>query len=247
MTEGLQKKEEVNPVPLKCPECGHAVVLRSMQQAVTLTETYRDGELTDTQHHDYGRVLSGGEWTCEKCDHTWWWPPRKLKVRIEQDQDAMSPREWDNVGIMVCFHNRYNLGDKTDLKSSMFEGWEELAKHLQEEEEATHILPLYLYDHSGITMSTGSFSCPWDSGQVGFIYTTAKRVAEMGVAEENVEEQLKAEVATYDQYIRGDVWGYILEDENGEHIDSCWGFFGQEDAGQQAEEARIAHGGEQGQ
>ena len=32
------------------------------------------------------------------------------------------------------------------------------------------MLPLYLYDHSGITMNTTGFSCPWDSGQVGWIY-----------------------------------------------------------------------------
>lgn len=31
------------------------------------------------------------------------------------------------------------------------------------------MLPLYLYDHSGITMNTTGFSCPWDSGQVGWI------------------------------------------------------------------------------
>jgi hypothetical protein len=238
MADELQKPEEVNPVPLKCPSCGHPVVRRTFKQAVHLVETYRDGELVDTETTDYDEVLKGGNsWVCEACDQTWYWPPRRLTLRIEQDADAESPREFDNLGIMVCFHNRYNLGDKTDLKSSMFDGWEELAKHLQEEEEATHILPLYLYDHSGITMSTGPFSCRWDSGQVGFIYTTAKRIAEMGVAEENIEQQLEAEVKVYDQYLQGDVWGYIIEDEDGEQLDSCWGFYGREDA---ESEARAA-------
>lgn len=40
------------------------------------------------------------------------------------------------------------------------------------------VLPLHLYDHSGITMSTGGFSCPWDSGQVGYIYVTPKALEE---------------------------------------------------------------------
>jgi len=40
------------------------------------------------------------------------------------------------------------------------------------------MLPLYLYDHSGITMSTGKFSCPWDSGQVGWIYCTIEKAME---------------------------------------------------------------------
>ncbi len=34
------------------------------------------------------------------------------RVRIIQDSDPMSPREWDNVGKMVCWHRRYNLGDE---------------------------------------------------------------------------------------------------------------------------------------
>jgi len=39
-------------------------------------------------------------------------------------------------------------------------------------------LPLYLYDHSGITISTGPFSCPFDSGQVGFIYCSLQKARE---------------------------------------------------------------------
>lgn len=34
------------------------------------------------------------------------------------------------------------------------------------------ILPLYLYDHSGISMSTSDPGCRWDSGRVGYIYVS---------------------------------------------------------------------------
>lgn len=40
------------------------------------------------------------------------------------------------------------------------------------------ILPLFLYDHSGITMNTSGFNCPWDSGQVGIIYISKKKAKE---------------------------------------------------------------------
>jgi len=33
-------------------------------------------------------------------------------LQILYDDDAESPREWDNFGRMVCWHSRYNLGDK---------------------------------------------------------------------------------------------------------------------------------------
>lgn len=89
------------------------------------------------------------------------------------------------------------------------------------------ILPLYLYDHGGITISTGSFSCPWDSGQVGYIYLTPQTIADEWQGDrDKAESYLRGEVETYDQYLTGDVYGFIIEDDEGDTLESCWGFFG---------------------
>lgn len=146
-------------------------------------------------------------------------------------------------------------------------------------DEKVAMLPLFLYDHSGITMSTGPFHCPWDSGQVGFIYMTyekffdetsaagalsqikhSQRVggrqvrmtddAEKELLEKleaafanrevtpevvrGAEASLKLEVETYDEYLRGKCYGYVLSKvltcdhghEHEEELDSCWGFLG---------------------
>ena len=97
------------------------------------------------------------------------------------------------------------------------------------------ILPLNLYDHSGLSMSASSFlgraqHAEWDSGQVGFIYATADNIrAEYGnCSAESVEKAktlLKSEVETYDYYLSGQCYGFRLY-ENGEETDSCWGFLG---------------------
>lgn len=89
-------------------------------------------------------------------------------------------------------------------------------------------LPLYLYDHSGITISHGRFSCSWDSGQVGWHYVTKATADENwpGWTEDRLRRYLEAELETYDQYLRGNVWGYVIEDEDGDDVDSCWGFYG---------------------
>ncbi|MDL2327259.1 hypothetical protein LJC64_01160 [Ruminococcaceae bacterium OttesenSCG-928-A11] len=94
------------------------------------------------------------------------------------------------------------------------------------------ILPLYLYDHSGITINTTGFSCPWDSGQVGWIYATEDAVLkDFGgklLNKDNraqAEKLLAAEVKQYDHYLRNDCYRYELY-ENGEEIDSCSGFLG---------------------
>ena len=44
--------------------------------------------------------------------------------------------------------------------------------------------------------------------------------------EDKVTKALIQEIETYDQYLEGDIWGYIVFDEDGEEIDSCWGFYG---------------------
>jgi len=98
------------------------------------------------------------------------------------------------------------------------------------------ILPLYLYDHSGITMSTGQFSCPWDSGQVGYIVCDNETIQrEFNGDRGKAEKCLEAEVATYDDYLTGNVYGFIVEEreeceecghDEWEEIDSCWDFYG---------------------
>jgi hypothetical protein len=201
-----------------------------------------------------------------------------IKVCYEDDI-LESPREWDNLGTMVCWHSRYNLGDeqpKCDpeefLKELAMEidprledtlehwesgnGWAMLNNRINKEmitaeegiayankmqEKAINrvldnnvlMLPLYLYDHSGITMNTTGFSCGWDSGQVGFIYVTKYQLKqEYGISKvmpihwKKAEERLKAEVKVYDRYIRGDVYCYTIHDKNEDIVvDSLGGLY----------------------
>ncbi|MDO8686098.1 MAG: hypothetical protein Q7J78_05440 [Clostridiales bacterium] len=97
------------------------------------------------------------------------------------------------------------------------------------------ILPLFLYDHSGIAMNTKGFSCPWDSGQIGWIYVSHDELRkQMGIHEiipealKRVEEILETEVHEYDCYLRGECYGYRLY-ENDVEVDSCYGFVGEFD------------------
>ena len=119
--------------------------------------------------------------------------------------------------------------------------WKLLEKHAN-----IVFLPLYLYDQSGITMNTDGFSCRWDSGQVGYIYTDKRTIMNCGGKIKNEKGRLikitdknwkqaayqwmKGEVEEYDMYLTGDVYGIITEEydnDNNDWIqkDSCWGFF----------------------
>jgi len=171
-------------------------------------------------------------------------------IEVIQDESPESPREWDNLGTMICFHGRYNLGDKHDYRSGDYSGWDEQRKDIEKKENVCVILPLYLYDHSGITISTSSFSCNWDSGQIGWIVVSKEQVRkEFGVKRitkeiiEKVTNILEGEVKTYDQYLTGDVYGYRISKvtkcefghEHKEEVDSCWGYYGEEGCMTEAE------------
>jgi hypothetical protein len=163
----------------------------------------------------------------------------QLTVEIHQDSDPMDPREWDNVGKMVCWHRRHLLGDeqpKCSPSEYLFQlmrerEFDKYRKYLPDEEvvgeenirkyieKHFYVLPLYLHDHSGITMSTSRLSCPWDSGQVGFIY------APMECDEyPDMEKGLVGEVEIYDKYLQGDFYVYDIKDEHGNVLDSCGGY-----------------------
>jgi hypothetical protein len=159
----------------------------------------------------------------------------KYILAIYQDQYPENPRiDFDHMGTMVCFHSKYKLGDDNHgYDKDDFSSWDELEEQIWENEDPILVLPLFLYDHSGITISTGRFSSSWDSGQVGFIFMKKKVMEEahfietaVGAAEKRAKEILEAEVHEYDQYLRGDIYGFILEDNRGNEIESCGGFYG---------------------
>lgn len=119
--------------------------------------------------------------------------------------------------------------------------WKLLEKHAQ-----IIFMPLFLYDHSGITMNTCGYSCRWDSGQVGYIYTDRKTILDSNAYYRNKKGKstkitknnwkkaaylwMEGEVEEYDQYLTGEVYGIIEEEydaegDTWEETDSCWGFF----------------------
>jgi hypothetical protein len=239
----------------------------------------------------YGEKATYGYWLDNDGAH---------RLHVESDSDPINWREdGEPADHMVCWHSRYNLGDKHnfdeprefmmslasdvdgDLIIKMIRtgklpsvsikyvrqngGYYALfsnsGKYGANEEDLTYnnvsdfsgdqcleymsdedlgklvelsgavVLPLYLYDHSGITMSTGSFNDPWDSGQVGYIYVTKKEIETLGWPADKVEEYLKGSVEDYDNYLTGNVWGYVVEDYDEKEGcwddgDSCWGFYG---------------------
>lgn len=143
-------------------------------------------------------------------------------LTVEVEVDDISENPLDPIGTMVCWHRRYRLGDEHDFDTP---------RDFQESDmkRAYVVLPIYLYDHSMLALSTESFvgrvvHAEWDSGQVGYIYILPEKVKELtgyDPTEENretVKGLLEEEIETYDNYLQGNVYAYTVTDENGDLI-----------------------------
>lgn len=178
-------------------------------------------------------------------------------IKIIPDCDPESPRDYDNLGTMTCWHRRYQLGDQhsfddprdflIDLCGLDRDNELTMTDLFQRAERQAVILPLFLYDHSGLVMNTTGYHCPWDSGQVGYAHASLADIRkEYSVTRvsaklrQKVTDVLRQEVATFSDYISGNVYGYVVE-RDGEEIDACWGFIGDSD-GYVLQEARSVAG-----
>jgi hypothetical protein len=88
-----------------------------------------------------------------------------IVVKLYPDDSEDSPREWSNLGRMYWWHPDYRLGGKEDepFDQSDHASMEDAARYLFTERKATCVLPLFLLDHSGISIRTGPPSITWTS------------------------------------------------------------------------------------
>ena len=167
----------------------------------------------------------------------------EFTVSIERDDFDESPREWDNLGVITTTRGA-NVGDTIFHDYGLTDGAPvKFLEFIEEEYGECVWLPVYMFDHSGVTISTTPFSCPWDSGQIGYIWCPKSKILKASdltpeklFGEEKCAEGiLRSEIEVYDQFIRGDIYEYRITKEHvcpecgvtkSEIVESCGGFYG---------------------
>lgn len=188
---------------------------------------------------------------------------RTERVRVEYDDDYSldDALEYTDLELYVSNGNRYlnsyGTGDYRWALDALEErGIPSAFIRYMRIFHDVEVVPVYMYAHSGVALSTTPFSCRWDSGLAGFAFIHPERGADYpdprGVAVSLVE--------TANEVLSGEVYGLIHEErqtkqwelfntkgervdygeeEDWEELDSCWGFIGPEYA---EAEARAALG-----
>ena len=140
-------------------------------------------------------------------------------INVYPDEGVGNPlHEHDLMCTFVSFHSNYNLGNTKDFKTrgDFLEFWEENIRDLI-------VLPLYIYDHSGITISTGEFSCPWDSGQFGWVFYDRRNDKNEGYSnytKAQIIKIMKDTVKYIDYYVSGQCYYIKIIDKFGEELDA---------------------------
>ena len=169
-------------------------------------------------------------------------------LRIYPDMDPESPREWDNLGtIFMTGMEKYSFNETSgggdwlgfieheitgirayadieDKMSALFdrdegEYWQVIERLF---DEFFVWLPLYYNGHK----------LYFRNEEEGMIFIARTDLEKEKLSEKRALEVFKAEIETLNQYLTGEVYGYELVDtddaEIGDHIDSCWGFYGED-------------------
>lgn len=160
------------------------------------------------------------------------------RIEIHQDDTADNPvQQWDGQAKVQIWHRGYDFGNDHTFNTP-----QEVQEYFRRHRRQVVFLPVFMYDHSGITVNTTGFSCPWDSGQVGYCWCSRDDAEEaLGTRDREAAYRfLRETVQLLDDYLTGNVYGYVvLDPQTSATIDSCWGYFGDPEVSGLLDDARA--------
>lgn len=154
-----------------------------------------------------------------------------VKIKVFSDDTAESPETWGNDD--VCFWNNRELWvENKNVNLDIFRSYIDPKEYPDYKEEAKelkkkfHVFGVDAYIHSGISLSLHGegMRCSFDtSNYIGCVLVEKKEARTVKKA----EVIARGIVACWNDYLGGNVYGYMLEDElmSGD-FGGCWGFYG---------------------
>lgn len=164
------------------------------------------------------------------------------RLMITHHEYAESPRQADvNIGYFFTKQNRYLSPDGTDheLYDYMLEGeghvssteehMEYIKLHAKRDYDidVVHITPVYCYEHGNVVYKRGTAN-GFDVSNCGFYIVTAETAKKMNVDLSDIDAMniyIDGELEKYTKYCNGEVYEYVLLDDNGEAEDRDGNFY----------------------
>lgn len=144
---------------------------------------------------------------------------RNYVIKIYRDDNVESPNIWDDEHLFLISHAVGYFPFIVRRDGFMFTD-----KIPHAVKKAYHIFPLYAHTHGGVVLSLSNTGYPLNDPcvkQVGYVF--AKKSEFRGQKGKTAAARL---VKNWNDYLTLTVYGFEIENKEGEFVDSCWGFYG---------------------
>lgn len=182
-----------------------------------------------------------------------------VRIEVDDDQTPHNPRENESNGsVIVTWESDYISPDKAaDLPGELDEAvsrWtdrrgvsaDRFARYarIYQSDSVLYIGAVSRSGYNG-AMTVDDNPMPGEHHD-GIVVVTRDTYASVNgdavPTPESARELARWEVARYSAWATGDVYGYVVEDSDGNEIDSCWGYIGSDEFAYMYQQAVSATG-----
>ncbi len=150
-----------------------------------------------------------------------------LVIKIFQDPDPLPPDDGDKNDslFLVHYHRDFEVRRDEIISKDDLIRW--YNGETIEAEKVFHIFLTKAYIHSGITLALeeSGRTFPderWDVSRCGCVLVRKTEAK----AKKKALKMASQLIERWNDCLSGNVYGYMLENKDGEVLDSCWGFYG---------------------
>lgn len=152
-------------------------------------------------------------------------------VELHTDYDSGGPGEWDNLGDVFSFEQGNELqgfSARSDSVGQSFEAQERdrpgfTVRYLRACGYHAVLFQYQDYGSSGARML--ALGDDEDGIATGYIACSFEKMASDGPVDGDWRRALEGELENWDAWVEGRVVGYVVRDDRGEVVGSCWGFY----------------------
>jgi len=145
------------------------------------------------------------------------------KINIYQDTDTSDPEEWsEGECFITAYHRDFTVTNKLFSKEDCIA----IARG-EQKAKGYYTARIEAYIHGSVTLALsheGDFpDRRWDVSQLGLVFV--KRMKGTWTNEQ-ARKVAKALLESWNQYLSGEVYGYMIETPDGDEEGGCWGYYG---------------------
>jgi hypothetical protein len=165
----------------------------------------------------------------------------KVVAKLYADDSPMSPDDFDHAGTLTVLDRDFGLSDQSDYLPIEPNGYS------RDKEWRIRFAERYFSMAGGVAIpvrfddygSSGARIYTTDADSANGLISVDKKEIEKEWAGDKTAARsyLESRITEMNQYLSGDVYGYVIETPDGDDLDSCWGFYGQQYATEEAIEA----------